>query len=98
MSVVDSFENGSMLAYMTSSQLHVAAVCPDHTPPLIITYDTRDNTHTLWAVQPATSRVRESHNVEYKFICLGYSFPWFDPRSRWNYDFNNCSYSRGPPQ
>ena len=45
------------LSYVTSPQLRVATVISDHTPPLVLSYDTRDNTHTLWAIQTATSNV-----------------------------------------
>ena len=53
-----SGDRGSnIVSYVTSPQLRVAAVIPDHTPPLIMSYDERDNTHTLWSVKAATSKV-----------------------------------------
>ncbi|XP_019849502.1 PREDICTED: anaphase-promoting complex subunit 1-like isoform X2 [Amphimedon queenslandica] len=54
-SYINGQKGTTNLSYVTSPQLRVATVISDHTPPLVLTYDTRDNTHTLWAIQTATS-------------------------------------------
>ena len=57
----ESLSSSVTVGYFISTRVHVVAVCPDTTPPLVTTYDESSHRHTVWTARPAGNEVSEVH-------------------------------------